>query len=308
MTQKREAARRAIGHLVAVWLAGCALTGMQVTAVLAMLFSGGAPLLTAVLAFVVLLAVAVLAVLGSAVRTMVPLMRGRGGLWAWTASVYALGTAAASGVTVVSIQIDRLDGISLLYPAGGACYAIAAALFLPGVRVKLGAAGAAAALAAGVAYAAWAAAQPPTLGEWISANGVDRGMLRVGDPPPGYTLRGVGASEDGFGAHYGGPHAEPLRLGVERAGHETRRVDARDCPVPRGDPIRCTDDGGGRQLRVYEGDHERWELRLRRDGLVYTVSGDGSPTDPSAARHILSTLRPATGTELAGLVELPMRR
>ncbi|MBQ0985587.1 hypothetical protein KBZ10_13900 [Streptomyces sp. F63] len=308
MTRNREAARRAIGHVAAVWLAGCALTGMQVMAVLVTLFSGGAALFTSVLAGVVLLAVAVLAALGSAVRTLVPLMRRRGGLWAWTASVYALGTAAASGVTVVSMQINRLDGIHLLYPAGGACYAIAAALFLPGTRVKLGAAGAAAALAAGVAYAAWAAAQPPTLGEWITANGVDRGMLRVGDPPPGYTLRGEGASEESFGAHYEGPNAESLHLGVERAGHDPRRVDARDCPVPRGDPIRCTDDGGGRQLRVYEGDYEHWELRLRRDGLVYTVAGDGSPTDLSAARHVLSTLRPATGAELAGLLELPMRR
>ncbi|MZE77651.1 hypothetical protein [Streptomyces xinghaiensis] len=307
MTQWGET-RRAVVHLVAVWLAGCALTGMQVIAVLAALFSGGAAPLAALLAGVVLMAVAVLAALGSAVRTMVPLLRRPRGLWAWTAGVYALGTAGASGAAVVYITVNRLDRGLLLYAVGGACYMVAAALFLPGTRVRLGALGAAAALAAGVAYTTWAAAQPPTLGEWISANGVDRGMLRVGDPPPGYTLRGVGASEDGFSAHYARPRSEPLHLGVERAGHDTRRVDARDCPVPRGDPIRCTDDGGGRQLRVYEGDYEHWELRLRRDGLVYTVAGDGSPTDRSAARHILSTLRPATDAELAGLTELPMRR
>jgi hypothetical protein len=95
---------------------------------------------------------------------------------------------------------------------------------------------------------------------------------------------------------------------VERIGHDTRRVDSRGCPVPFGETIRCTDDGDGRQLVTYEDGYERQELRLRRDGLVVTVIVTGSHADLSAARHILSTLRPAADAELAGLLERPMRQ
>ncbi|WP_406729251.1 hypothetical protein WJ438_38535 [Streptomyces sp. GD-15H] len=293
---------------MAVWLAGCALTGVQLQAVLVALFADGAAPFTAALVGVALLSVVALAGLGAAVRTVVPLMRRARGLWAWAASVYALGTVGAFGAAVVNFKINHLEKSLLLYLAGGTCYALAAALFLPGTRVRLGALGAATALAVGGVYATWAATQPPTLDKWITANGVDYTLLRVGDPPPGYALHVLGASEDGFGADYERPHSTRLHLGVTRVGHDPRRVDARGCPVPIGEPIRCADDGGGRQLLTYEGDYEHQELRLRRDGLVYTVTVEGFHTDLSAARHILSTLRPATDAELAGLLELPMRR
>ncbi|MFI8348329.1 hypothetical protein [Streptomyces sp. NPDC085596] len=307
MTRKQEAGR-AIAQLVVVWVAGCALTAVQTQAVLVALFADWAAPFAAVAVGVVLLAIAATAGLAFSMRTTVPLMRRKRGLWAWTAGVYVLGTAGAFGAAVVTFEIDHSESALQFYAAGGACYAIAAALFLPGARVKLGALGAAAALAAVGAYAVWAAAQAPTLGEWITANGVDRAMLRVGDPPPGYALRVLGASEDGFGVDYERPASPLLHLGVEREGHDTRRVDARGCPVPFGEPIRCTDDGAGRQLVTYEGGYEHQELRLRRDGLVCTVSMDGTHADLPAARRLLSTLRPATDTELAGLVKLPMRR
>ncbi|MEV4232245.1 hypothetical protein AB0J81_35295 [Streptomyces bobili] len=308
MTQ-REAPERAIGHLTAVWLVGCALTHVQSQAVLIALFTDGSELFGVIVGGgMVVGAVAVLAWLGSAVRTLVPLLRRARGRWAWAAGVYTLGTLGAFGAAVVRFEIDHLENGLLLYPAGGTCYALAAALFLPSFRVRMGALGAATALTVGGMYAAWAAGQPPTLDEWITANGVDRTLLRVGDPPPGYALNVMGASEDGFGADYEGPDSARVHLHVAPAGHDTRRVDARGCPVPFGDPIRCTDDGGGRQLVTFAGGYEHQELRLRRGTLVYTVTVEGSRTDLSAARHVLSTLRPATDTELAGLLELPMRR
>lgn len=308
--RQREPTGRVIAYLATVWLVGCLLTQLQLVAVLVALFAGGATLLTAaVVGVVMILAAAVFAGLGTAYRTTVPLLRRPRGLRAWTAGVHGLGTIGAFGVVVVGFKINHLDGGLWLYPAGGACYALAAALFLPGLRVRLGALGAAAVLAAGGSYALRVAAQPPTLDEWITANGVDRALLQVGSPPPGYTLRVLGASEDGFGADYERSRSSVrLHLGVLRNGHDTRRADARGCPVPFGDPIRCEDDGGGRQLVTYEGGYEHQELRLRRDGLVYTVTMDGLHSDLSAARHILSTLRPATDTELGDLVERPMRR
>ncbi|MFF8196309.1 hypothetical protein ACF05L_36840 [Streptomyces bobili] len=308
MTQ-REARERAIGHLAAVWLIGCALTHVQLQAVLIALFTDGPGLFSVVMVGgVVVGAVVVLAWLGSAARTLVPLLRRERGRWVWAAGVYTLGTVGAFGAAVVRFEIDHLENGLLLYLAGGTCYALAAAFFLPGLRIRTGALGAATVLTVGGMYAAWAAGQPPTLDEWITANGVDRSLLRVGDPPPGYALNVMGASEDGFGADYEGQDSARVHLHVAPAGHDTRRVDARGCPVPFGDPIRCADDGGGRQLVTFAGSYEHQELRLRRDALVYTVTVEGSRTGLSAARHILSTLRPATDTELAGLLELPMRR
>ncbi|MBX9395270.1 hypothetical protein K4749_17120 [Streptomyces sp. TRM72054] len=307
MTQTKEAGP-AIAHLAAVWLFGCVLTGVQSQAVLVALFVGGTALLVGAVAVVAALAVPALAGLGTAARTIAPLTRRRRGLWAWAVSVYVLGTIGAFGAAVVNFQVNRLENGLLLYPAGGLCYALAAALFLPDTRVRLGALGAAAVLAVGGSYATWDATRPPTLDEWLTANDVDRALLRIGDPPPGHTLRVLGASEDGFGADYERPHSDGLHLAVARQGHDTRRADARGCPVPSGEPIHCTDDGEGRQLITYEGGYEHQELRLRRDGLTYTVTLQGTDNDLTAARHILSTLRPATDGELDGLRELPMRR
>ncbi|WP_189530656.1 hypothetical protein [Streptomyces roseolilacinus] len=305
--RQREEAGRVLAHLAVVWLVGCALTGLQTQVVLAALFAGGPAHLAVALAVSAPLGAAVFAGLGTAARPVVPFIRRPRGLWVWAVGVHVLGTVGALGAAVAHFTINE-PGDGLLYLTGGACYVLAAALFLPGLRVKLGALGAAAVLAAGGVYAVRDAAQPPPLDEWITANGVDRALLRVGDPPPGYALRVLGASGDGFGADYERSRSAGLHLGVERAGHDTRRADARGCPVPFGEPIRCTDDGGGRQLVTYEGDHERRELRLRRDGLVYTVSMEGSHPDLSAARHVLSTLRPATDAELAGLPQPRGRR
>jgi hypothetical protein len=281
---------------------------VQLQVVLIALFVGGAPVRGGLLALGAVLGLGALAGVASAARTIVPLARRPRGRWAWTVSVYVSGTAGASVAAVVDFEINHLENALPLYAAGGSCYALAAALFLPGTRFKLGSLGAAAVLVGGGAYAYRDAAQPPTLDEYLAADDVDRGLLRVGDPPPGYTLRALGAGEDTFGAEYERPRSVRLHLGVARAGVDTRRADARGCPVPFGDPIHCVDDGEGRQLLTYEGVYEYQELRLRRDGLVCTVTVEGHHADLSAARHILSTLRPATDAELAGLLDLPMRR
>ncbi|MEU8998718.1 hypothetical protein AB0C95_28480 [Streptomyces caniferus] len=306
MVGKKEAGRTA-AHLAAVGLVGCALTAVQFQAVLTALFVHGATALVVVLAVGPPLAVALLAGLGVSARPVVPLTRRARGLWGWATFVYALGTLGVLAATMLNRQVNSAGNVFLLYPAGGICYALAAALLVPGTRTRLTAAALAVALAAGGSYVSWQAVQPPTLDEWIGANGVDRALLRVGEPPAGYTLDARGASAEGFGAGYLRPGASELHLTVERIGRDTRRVDARGCPVPVGEVVHCADDGGGRQLVTYEGDYERRELRLRRSGLVHTVTVQGRPADLSAARHILSTLRPATDTELAGLLKLPMR-
>ncbi|MFJ3820799.1 hypothetical protein [Streptomyces nodosus] len=300
-----------ITHLAAVWFIGSALTALQFYAVILAGFSGSTAALVITLAVMVPLAVYAFVCLGAAARSIVPLTRRARGLWGWASGVYGLGTAGLVGTVMVDEQTGRALVASgpLFYLCGGIWYALKAAFFLPGVRARLTALGAAIVLAAGGTYAAWDAAQPPTLDEWITANGVDRALLRVGDPPSGYTLGSMGAGEGGFGATYEGSGSAGLHLGVARAGHDTRRADTRGCPVPFGEPIHCTDDGGGRLLVNHEGDDEYRELILRRAGLVYTVTVRGTgDAELTAARHILSGLRPASDEELATLVSLPMRR
>ncbi|TXS49921.1 hypothetical protein [Streptomyces sp. t39] len=304
----RNDPRRTAAHLVAVWLAGCAVSAVQLQAVLVAVFAGRMPWAAGLLAVVAASAVGLLALLGAHARAVVPLTARGAGPWMWAAAVWALGTLGAAAAAAVGHRVDPLESVLPVHLAGGLCYAVAAALLVPGTRIRLGALGTAAALAAGGVYTAVDASGPPTLDEWITANGVDRAMLMVGEPPPGYTVRVLGASEDGFGADYERAGSPRLHLGVARAGQDRRRADAAGCPVPFGDPIVCTDDGGGRLLVTYGGDHPRRELRLSGGGLVHTVTLGGSGADLAAARRVLSLLRPATDAELAGLTELPMRR
>ncbi|MEU1542718.1 hypothetical protein ABZ461_32380 [Actinacidiphila glaucinigra] len=308
MIGKRRAA--AVGaHLAAVWLAGSALTAVQFQAVSVALFLGRPAVLAVVPVCSVALAAALLASLGRAARSVVPLTRRRAGLCGWTAGVYAFGTAGALAVAVALEHVGALADWGVLSPAGGTCHALAAAFLLPGARARFAALAAAVVLAAGGAYAAWDAARPPTLDEWMSANQVDRALLLVGDPPPGYALHVGRAGADGFGARYESGDSPELSIRVERAGADTRRVDARGCPVPFGQEIHCRDDGGGRLLIARGGTYPLRELRLPQGGLVCTVTVRGSgETGLPAARHVLATLRPATRAELAALVELPMPR
>ncbi|QNP66836.1 hypothetical protein [Streptomyces genisteinicus] len=307
MTRKNDHVPAA-AHLLAVWAVGSALSALQTQAVVLALFAGNPLFAAGLLAMVALVSVALLALLGAHVRALVPLTARRAGLAAWAASVWCLGTLGAAGAVVVGHTADRQGSGLLAHVAGGACYAVAAAFFVPGARVRPAACAAAAALIAGGAYTAWDATRTPTVDEWISAGEVDRALLRVGDPPPGWTVRALGASEDGFGAEYERPGHPRLHLGVARAGRDTRRADAAGCPVPFGEPIVCTDDGGGRLLIAHGGGFPRSELRLTRDGLVHTVTVEGDRPDLAAARRVLARLRPATDAELTGLLDLPMRR
>ncbi|MER6304735.1 hypothetical protein [Streptomyces sp. NPDC001657] len=305
---RKLAAGRLFAHLAAVACVGCVLTAVQFQAVLIALFAGSTAVLVAVLVVGPVLGMTSLAALATSVRSFVPLTRRARGRWVWAAGVYACGTAGAVAAVAANLRDDGLHTTMLLHPWGGLWYALGAAVFLPGARARRATLAAAALLAAGGSYLAWQAAQPPTLIEWLTANGVDRALLRVGDPPPGYALEDVGASESSFGATYARPGAPDLHLSVERIGHDTRRSDARGCPVPFGETIHCSDDGGGRQLVVHEGDYKQRELRLRRNGLVHTVTVQGSGrTGLSGARQLLTTLRPATDAELTPLLDRPMR-
>ncbi|MEU9111774.1 hypothetical protein AB0D04_08295 [Streptomyces sp. NPDC048483] len=288
---------------------GCVLTAVQLEAVLTALFMEKTALIVTALVAAPSLTVPLLAGYAFSALPIVPFVRRTRGQWGWAAGVYACGTAGTLAAAALSLYAGTFrDNAELLFPCGGICYALAAAFFLPGKRARQATLAATALFVVTSACVTWSIAQPPTLREWLTANGVDRTLLRVGEPPSGYTLEVNGAGEEGFGATYTRPGAPELHLAVERTGRDTRRADARGCPVPFGETLRCADDGEGRLLITHEGDYPQRELRLRRNGLVHTVTVDGSRTDLSAARHILTTLRPATDTELAPLTTRPMRR
>ncbi|GAA2667330.1 hypothetical protein [Streptomyces lunalinharesii] len=304
----RSTAWRLAVHLTGVGFVGYVLTAVQFAVALVALFTGRVPVFVAVSLVVAAGAVGLLAGFAAAAQQFVPLARTTRGRWVWAGGVYAFGAAGTVGAAVLTAGPGGPGPSWLLYLWGGGCYALGAAFFLPGPRIRYGALGVTAALAVGVGYAAWASAQPPTLDAWLTANGVDRALLRLGEPPTGYVLRVNGASESGFGAEYERPGAAGLHLSVTHPDQDTRRTDAHGCPVLPGVTVTCTDDGGGRQLVAYDGFTAWRELRLRRGGLIHTVSLSDRPDGLRAARHVLSTLRPATDAELSPLRALPMRR
>ncbi|KUL36828.1 hypothetical protein ADL22_23265 [Streptomyces sp. NRRL F-4489] len=305
MAEKPEAWRTAV-HLAGVGFVGCALSAAQFWIVLTALLTGKVLVAVVVCTLVAAIMVSLLAGFAGMARPFAPLTRRARGRWAWAGGVYAFGTVGVIAAIAAEPGLDGLSRSNLLFPWGGACCALAAGFFLPGARTRWAALGLTVALAAGLGYHAWSAAQPPTLNEWLTANRVDRALLRVGEPPTGYTLRVNGAGGHAFGAEYVRPGASAIHLSVEQPGRNARRTDARGCPVPFGETIECADDGSGRQLITYKGTYPRQELRLRQAGLIYTLTLEGRRTDLGAARHILSTLRPATDSELAQLVTLPM--
>jgi hypothetical protein len=143
MAGTNEAGRRA-AHLAAVWCVGGVLTAVRLQVVLIALFVGVAPARGGLLALGAVLGLGALAGVASAARTIVPLARRPRGRWTWTVSVYVSGTAGASAAAVVNFEMNHLENALPLYAAGGSCCALAAALFLPGTRFKLGSLGAAA--------------------------------------------------------------------------------------------------------------------------------------------------------------------
>ncbi|MFD1832120.1 hypothetical protein ACFSJS_21090 [Streptomyces desertarenae] len=294
-------------HLAVLALVGTAFAHVQLHAVfLALLFSEGAAVAVVPVAAVAG-GTALFTAVGGLFRQFAPITGRASGRWVWGAGVYTLGTAGVLAVLVVDRQGPGLGPGAdvLLHPFGGLCHALGAVPFLAGARVRLAALAGAAVLAGGWAYGVWESSRPLSPEEWLAANRVDRALLRVGDPPPGYALDVAHASATAFGAGYTRGDTRALRLSVERPGTGAGpRVDARGCPVPLGGTaVRCTDDGGGRLLVAYADGHERRELRLLRDGLLHVVALEGPRSDPAAARHVLSTLRPATGAELAPLAE-----
>ncbi|WP_424216934.1 hypothetical protein ACN20G_33095 (plasmid) [Streptomyces sp. BI20] len=303
-----EGSGRAVAvHLAAVWVLGCVLTGAETILLLASLFGDDLGVVVAVALLALCAGVALTAWLGSAARSHVPFTRGVRGLWTWAVLVHVAGAAAAFGAVLLDRAAARSGGSgpSHLLVGGTAC-ALVAAFFVPRTRVRTSALALTAVLAAGVGWSAWTASRPPTLDAWLTSHRVDRALARIGEAPPGHTAHVRGASEDAFGVEYtsdgGGPG---FSLRVEREGHDTRRADARGCPVPLGDPVRCVDDGEGRLLITYGGGGAPVrELRLRRAGLVHVVSLR-EPAALGPARRVLATLRPATDAELEPLLSSP---
>ncbi|MGQ4516838.1 hypothetical protein [Streptomyces sp. DW26H14] len=311
-----------VRFLAVVGLGGAALCAVQYTAVLLALFAGPAALLCAVGAAVPL-GVTVLAGIGTGGRRDLPYLRTRSGLWIWACVVYVGGSAATLALAALAHGPGRDPAPPALLAGSAVCFALSAASFLPGARARLAVLGATAVFAAAAGTAAWAAARPPGTGEWLASHHVDRGLLRLGTAPRGYALGQLAATSDGFSARYDhrGSTGGALLLTVRRVSYERERTAANGCPVPFGRRSVCADDGGGRQRVRYARPDARGvavtpdgavppgatdELRLRRAGIVCIVSyGGGGAFDLNAARHVLMTLRPATGTELAGLRRAP---
>ncbi|WP_329456580.1 hypothetical protein [Streptomyces sp. NBC_01497] len=307
-----------------VGLGGAALSAVQYMAVLIALFTGAGPAVgTACLSTALI--VTAFARVATGGRADVPYLRSRSGPWVWALTVYTGGAGGTLGLLALTRGRSADDALTLpgVFLGSAACFGLTAAYFLPGVRTRLAVIGATAVFAASTGTGAWAAARPPTTAQWLAGHHVDRALFRLGTAPAGYTVSGLGAGSDAFGATYRHRAADggALRLTVRRISYARERTAANGCPLAVGRRSLCASDGGGRQrVRYAEPDASGIaitpdgavppgavdELRLRRSGIVYVVTYDGGgPFDLDAARHVLTTLRPPTAAELSTLVRTP---
>lgn len=288
-------------HLFMVWALGTGIFLVLGQLLLLALWGGLSGRWLLVLAAAALVSCLPLASLGRAARGVVPLARTRRGLLAWTSGVFALGTAGtASLVALVWHGPNGAPALSTaFYALGGLPYALAAALFHPRRAVRATALTVATAVFGLTAYAGHEAARPPTDQEWLAEARTPAALLRVGDPPPGYTLRTGGATDTSYSATYLRAGHDDISLYVSLPGTGSGLAhlgNGQDCGTYPPETVTCTRDGAGR-LFLSAPTTGLHELHLHRADLTLTVLFH-TPADLPKARHILTTTHPITPNTL----------
>ncbi|MFI8996301.1 hypothetical protein [Streptomyces sp. NPDC053542] len=266
--------------------------------------SGVGVLGAAALAVEALLGTAALAVVGRRGRRLVPWASGslRGHLL-WSTAVFLLGTAGAAAFGYLLMTPYGMAGTTTwqLLLLTGPPYAIAAALLVPRLTLRIGALAAAAVVglaAALLAYADTAATEaaiahptpPPPLP-------LTR-LTLVGDRPPGYDGPSlVLSNRTAFVTRYAEPTGEAIVLRINHAPKDGSRPYDAACDPSLSPSVTCADDGGGRTL-VTDRKARTRELYVRHGAVDAVASLDTGASLP-AARRLLTTLRPPTARERA---------
>ncbi|MFG3205110.1 hypothetical protein [Streptomyces sp. NPDC048192] len=299
MTRGRGA--RTALHLFLVWAVTAAAMPVLGFELLVSAWGGGTGAVVPVLALGVPLTVGLLALAGASARTVVPLCGSVPGRLGWAVLVFGLGTLGVlAGLAGYGKQVD-LGSAGTRVALTGVPYAVAAAFFVPGRWVRLGAV---AALAVGVVYGGFvgpAQAQHRRHTAQMARYREHRQLLYTGAAPPGMRMSRAVVGPAYFSVDY-----RPVRAGYESGyvGLVVRPplTPALRCPRPAQKGETCTVDVHGemRVVRSFPGGARAFTLTRRHHGAEFEVTSQ-SVGEP-ALRRLLDTLHPLSDAELEALM------
>ncbi|GAA0444708.1 hypothetical protein ABZ951_02500 [Streptomyces sp. NPDC046215] len=288
-------------HLFLVWVTMAAVMptlgfGLVVTA-----WGGGAGATVPVFVLGVPLLVGLLVMAGIPARTVVPLCGSLSRRLGWAVLVLLLGTLGVlAGLAAYGSDVD-LGSAGVRIALTGAPYAVAAALFVPDRRVRLGAL---AVLAAGVAYGGFvspAQAQQRRHEAEVARYREHPELLYLGAAPAGMEVSRAVAGPASFSVDY-----HPLRQGDESGyvGLTVRSplTPTPRCPEPADKDEACAVDARGEMLTVrdFPGGGRAVTLTRRHGNAEVEVTSQS--LGESGLRPLLDSLHPLSDTELEELM------
>ncbi|MGW4779928.1 hypothetical protein ACWEPA_25105 [Streptomyces filamentosus] len=287
-------------HLLLVWAATAALIPMIGFAVVASGWGGGIGAVIPVLAVGVPLMWVLLAMTALPVRTIVPMCGSLRQRLGWAALVFVLGTIGVLAGLGAYLQDVDLGSAGTRFALTGVPYALAAALFVPDWRVRLGTL---AVLVCGVGYGVFVG---PALAEQreeeaeVARYRQNPELLYLGDSPRGMEISRVRVGPNLFSVDYT-PIREGYGLGHVGLWVNHSATPALQCPAPAQKEVTCTVDTHGemRTVTSFPGGSGITLVRRRGDVEVTVTSGS---LDETGLRRLLTTLHPLSDAELDELM------
>ncbi|MGV9316642.1 hypothetical protein ACWDR0_31320 [Streptomyces sp. NPDC003691] len=290
----------AVLHLLLVWAAMTAAVPVLGFVVLASAWAAGLGAAAVAFAVGVPLTLGLLALTGLAARDVVPMCATGGSRLGWSFLVFVLGTLGVVGGLAVYGQGVDLGSGTARYALTGVPYAVAAALFVPGWHIRLGAV---AVLAAGIAYGS--VIGPERVEDEQQQSEVARykeraELLHLGTAPPGMQLTRAELGPAWFGVEYRGIRQDEfslVMLAIRRPSTPAIR-----CPLFREPGATCSVGAGGdiRTVRKLPGGGQAVILARRHGGVEAEVNSE--TLDEAGLRRLLDTLRPVSDAELEKLI------
>lgn len=288
-------------HLFLVWALMAAVVPTLGFGLVLSNWGGEAGATVPVFALGVPLTVGLLATAGLPARTVVPLCGSASQRLGWAVLVFALGTLGVLGGLVAYLGDVDLGSAGIRIALTGIPYAVAAAFFVPGRWVRLGAL---AVLASAVAYGGFigpAQAQQRQHEAEVARYREKPELLYLGAAPPGMQVSRAEVGPASFSVEY-----LPVRAGYE-AGYVGLTVrppltPALHCPEPADRSVTCTVDAHGamRTVRDFPGGGREVTLTRRLGNAEAQVTSQ--TLDEPGLRDLLGTLHPLSDTELEKLM------
>jgi hypothetical protein len=289
-------------HLFLVW----ALMTAAVPAIgfgLVMSAWGGGTGATALVAVVgVPLLVVLLTTTGTPVENVVPMCGSLRRRLGWSVLVFVLGTSGVLAGLAAYLEGVALGSAGVRIALTGVPYAVAAAFFVPGPWVRLGAV---AVLAAGVAYGGFVG--PAQARQRQDAAEIARyrerpELLYLGAVPPGMQVSHAEVGPAHFSVDYR-PAREGHEWGLVGLTVRPALTPALRCPEFAEKNATCTVDAHGemRAVRDLPGDDRSVTLVRRHRGAEVEVTSQ--TLDEPGLRRLLETLHPLPEAELEKLMK-----